>query len=113
MVSYFIKEICSCDNVTELMINNYGNYVVQKALKLSSINDKNILMQNIIKNLPKMKDKKLNSKWKSILEITLEQMVEGYVERPMDKLNIITPSPTKYNWMKMIKYWDWDWDWNI
>ena len=46
------------------MVNNYGNYVVQKALKLSSHNDKNLLMQNIIKNLPKMKDKKLNSKWK-------------------------------------------------
>jgi len=53
-------------------MNNYGNYVVQKALKLSSKKDKIDLIKNITKNIDKIKDKKLNQKWKTIIESNLE-----------------------------------------
>jgi len=58
------------------MINNYGNYVVQKALKLSSKNVKIMLINNIFKHIDKIKDKKLKSKWKSIIESNLEGTFE-------------------------------------
>ena len=62
-------------------MNNYGNYVVQKALKLSSKDDKTTLIKNIFKNMNKIKDKKLNAKWKSILESNLEGTFESFDDR--------------------------------
>lgn len=50
------------------MKNNYGNYVVQKALKLAPKEGKLILIDQIRKNIEKVVDKKLICKWKSIVE---------------------------------------------
>lgn len=50
------------------MINMYGNYVVQKALRLCSKKEKKNIIENIVKNIEKIKDKKINTKWKSIVE---------------------------------------------
>ena len=49
------------------MINNYGNYVVQKAIKLSSGESRKRLIQDIIKNLSKLEDKKIINKWRTII----------------------------------------------
>ena len=49
------------------MKNSFGNYVVQKALKLCTGFLKVKLTNNIKKNIEKINDKKLVSKWKSIL----------------------------------------------
>lgn len=49
------------------MKNNYGNYVVQKALKISSGNPKLKLIISILKNIEKIGDKKLIAKWKNIV----------------------------------------------
>ncbi len=49
------------------MKNNYGNYVVQKALKLANQSDKSKLVKCIIKNIEKIGDRKLIMKWKSII----------------------------------------------
>lgn len=49
------------------MKNNYGNYVVQKALKISSGTPKQKLIISILKNIEKIGDKKLIAKWKSIV----------------------------------------------
>lgn len=49
------------------MKNNYGNYVVQKALKLSTGNLKSKLMTIILRNIEKIGDKKLMMKWRSIV----------------------------------------------
>ena len=49
------------------MKNNYGNYVVQKALKLANESDKTKLVNCIIRNIDKIGDKKLIHKWKSII----------------------------------------------
>lgn len=61
------------------MENNYGNYVIQKALKLSNKLDKITLIQNIYRNINKIKDKKLIEKWKSIIEANLDATID-YVE---------------------------------
>ena len=49
------------------MKNSFGNYVVQKALKLSNGFLKVKLINNIKKNIEKINDKKLIDKWKSII----------------------------------------------
>jgi hypothetical protein len=56
-----------CFNDLDLMKNNYGNYVVQKALKLSQSPFKEQLITAIIKNIEKIGDKKLIMKWQSIV----------------------------------------------
>ncbi len=52
-----------------LMKNNYGNYVIQTALKASKNNKniQNILINIINKNLLFLKDKKLINKWKNLI----------------------------------------------
>ena len=66
-LEFYINEICSENNLIELMINNYGNYVVQKAIKLSSGESRKRLIQDIIKNLSKLEDKKIINKWRTII----------------------------------------------
>jgi hypothetical protein len=66
-LEFYINEICSDNNIIELMINNYGNYVVQKAIKLSSGESQERLIQDIIKNLSKLEDKKIINKWRAII----------------------------------------------
>ena len=66
-LEFYINEICSENNIIELMINNYGNYVVQKAIKLSSGESQERLIQEIIKNLCKLEDRKIINKWRTII----------------------------------------------
>jgi len=63
----FIDEISQHTRVLDLMKNSYGNYVVQKALKLSKDNNKTKFVNCIMKNLDKFSDKKLINKWKGIV----------------------------------------------
>ena len=50
------------------MKNSYGNYVIQKALKLSNGHFKVKITNNIKKCLDKFTDKKMINKWSNILE---------------------------------------------
>ena len=67
----YINEICIGNNISELILNNYGNYVIQKALKLSTGKSKDILIQNILKNLCVIDDQKISNKWKNIISSKL------------------------------------------
>jgi hypothetical protein len=49
------------------MKNSYGNYVIQKALKVSNGNNKKLLITTIVNNVDKLNDKKLIFKWKTIV----------------------------------------------
>jgi hypothetical protein len=49
------------------MKNNYGNYVVQKAMKLAKNPLKEQLISAIIKSIDKIGDRKLIFKWQSIV----------------------------------------------
>jgi hypothetical protein len=67
----YINEICIGNNISELMLNNYGNYVIQKAIKLSTGKSKDILIQNILNNLCLIDDQKISNKWKNIISSKL------------------------------------------
>ena len=67
ILSKFINEIYSSERIAEVMKNNFGNYVIQKALKLSTGKERTILAEIVNKNIFKLNDKKLIAKWKSIV----------------------------------------------
>jgi len=67
LLSKFLEEIGHKTKIVELIKNSYGNYVIQKALKLASGYQKGKLTGIIKKHLEKLHDKKLISKWKNIL----------------------------------------------
>ncbi len=66
-LSRFIEEVLATDQLCDLMKNNYGNYVVQKAVKVSVGPNKILFVQNVLKNLSKLNNNKLVKKWKAII----------------------------------------------
>jgi hypothetical protein len=68
ILNNYINEVCSSNKINEIMKNNYGNYVIQKALKLSSGKSKKLLVITVQNNINKLKEKKLIIKWHSILK---------------------------------------------
>ena len=66
----YINQICCENNLTEVIRNSYGNYVIQKAVKLSSGKIREKLIKEIMKNLNKLEEKKIISKWKMIISQT-------------------------------------------
>ena len=67
-LSKFIQETCfEYNSVGTLIKNNYGNYVIQTALKTAKNGMKISLINAIENNLNILGEKKLINKWKSIL----------------------------------------------
>jgi len=64
----FIVETSMNLGVVDLMKHSYGNYVIQKAIKLSDGNNKKNYISLISKNINKLQDKKLIYKWFSIID---------------------------------------------
>lgn len=58
--------------IAEVMKNSYGNYVVQKALKVAKGTNREVLAVNVNKNIYKLYDKKLIAKWRAIVSFYLE-----------------------------------------
>jgi hypothetical protein len=83
VVNNFIDEVASTNRVVDLMKNNYGNYVVQKALKLSTGLHKSKLVNSVLKNLEKIGDRKLILKWKSIVEGHINN---SYIDMDMNQM---------------------------
>jgi len=67
LIGRFVDEVCQQSNIVELMKNSYGNYVIQKGIKLAKEQNKQKLLSNIFKHLDKLNDLKLIIKWKGIL----------------------------------------------
>jgi len=65
--SKYIEEITNSDKLSGLIRNSYGNYVVQKALKIAQGKDKQFLQNAIAKSIPQIPDRKIRSKWEQIL----------------------------------------------
>ena len=63
----YINEICNENNIIEIIKNNYGNYVIQKAVKLSTGESRERIVGEISKNINKLEDKKIINKWKTII----------------------------------------------
>ena len=49
------------------MKSSFGNYVVQKALKVSNEENRNKLVETILNNIEKLNERKLIDKWKKIV----------------------------------------------
>ena len=93
----YINEIISSNCIYDVMKSNYGNYVIQKAIKLAKGENKNKFVFNAASQINKLNDNKLIQKWKSILmqhlkELTPEQIQElksqNYFGSKNDKLMI-------------------------
>ena len=63
----YIDEIINSNCIYEVMKSNYGNYVIQKAIKLAKGENKNKFVFTAAKEINKLNDNKLILKWKSIL----------------------------------------------
>ena len=63
----YINDLVNSKRIFEVMKDNFGNFVIQKALKLAFGYNKNILIEAIYNNIYKLNNKKLIIKWKSLL----------------------------------------------
>jgi hypothetical protein len=77
MINCFIQEVVGNDKINFLIKSNYGNYVIQKALKISSVTNKLSLINAILQNLEKLGDKKLMVKWKHIVDTSVEECMRA------------------------------------
>ena len=63
----YIEEIVASKKIYEIMKSKFGNYVIQKAIKLAKNEHKTKLIFNAAIMINNLKEKKLIAKWKSIL----------------------------------------------
>jgi len=69
VISRFIEEVKITKKIVDLIKNNYGNFVVQKALKVANQVNRRLLSTLISKNLHKLTDRKLEEKWRALINI--------------------------------------------
>lgn len=84
LTSIFIDEILIGQKLLELMRNNFGNYVIQKALKTAKGNSKEKLLSAIKKNIEKLNDIKLVTKWNQILDISELKIMPEFHSMPIN-----------------------------
>jgi hypothetical protein len=70
----YINEIIESKLISDVMKSNYGNYVVQKVIKLASGESKKNFVFNAAKEIEKLNDNKLIQKWKSILSSHISEL---------------------------------------
>lgn len=66
--STFIKEITNSQRLSALVSHSYGNFVIQKALKLAQGDERNNLIMAIERSFPQIQDKKIRMKWQEIIQ---------------------------------------------
>ena len=81
VLSQFINKLYESKKIVEVMKNNFGNYVIQKALKITTRNNKKCLLDIIVRNIFKLNDKKLIIKWKSIVSPYLQGTNTLFVDK--------------------------------
>jgi len=74
ILNNYIEELISINKICEVMKSNYGNYVIQKAIKLAKGEYKQKLVFNAAKDINKLNDPKLIKKWKSILSPNVKEL---------------------------------------
>lgn len=87
VMNKFMDEVCHKKRILELMKNPFGNYVIQKALKLSTGFYKGKMGGIIKKHLEKLNDKKLVAKWKYILQNLTSNNLGGGLGGKLNNLN--------------------------
>ena len=76
----YIDEIINMNRIFEVMKSNYGNYVIQKAIKLAKGEYKQKLIYYASKDINKLNDQKLIKKWKSILKPHIKDLTKEQLE---------------------------------
>ena len=76
----YINEIINSNCIYEVMKSNYGNYVIQKAIKLAKGENKNKFVFNAANQINKLNDNKLIQKWKSILMPHLKELTSDQIQ---------------------------------
>jgi hypothetical protein len=74
ILNEYIDEIINSNYIYDVMKSNYGNYVIQKAIKLAKGEYKNKFVFTAAKEINKLNDNKLIQKWKSILGTHLKDL---------------------------------------
>jgi len=72
----YINEIIESNRISDVMKSNYGNYVVQKVIKLASGESKKNFVFNAAKEIEKLNDNKLIQKWKLILSPHISELTD-------------------------------------
>ena len=75
-IDYFINEITNSNKVILLIKNSFGNYVLQKALKLARDTSKIIIINNILNDLNTLESKKLHMKWSNVCDTILQSLMQ-------------------------------------
>ena len=71
------------------MKNNFGNYVIQKALSLADIATKEELALKVQENVPFLSNKKLKSNWNHIID-QCAQNISCSPKSPMNDFSSFT-----------------------
>jgi hypothetical protein len=74
--SQFVQELVHCERLTSLIKNGFGNYVIQRSLKVAAGEDRANLIAAIQKCMPAIQDRKIRKKWEKILQSTQSQEQE-------------------------------------
>ena len=80
ILNNYIEELINTNKIYEVMKSNYGNYVIQKAIKLAKGDHKQRLIYNAAKDINKLNELKLIKKWKSILSIYIKELTNNQIE---------------------------------
>ena len=62
------------------MKSNYGNYVVQKVIKIAEGENKKKFVFNAAKDIDKINDNKLIQKWKSLLSPHINELDKEQID---------------------------------
>ena len=76
----YINEIIENKCISNVMKSNYGNYVVQKVIKLAEGENKKKFVFNAAKDIEKINDNKLIQKWKSLLSPHINELDKEQIE---------------------------------
>ena len=79
VLNIYVTEIIQSKKISLIMKNNFGNYVIQKALKISNNNLEKILVNEVNNNIYKLNDKKLIEKWKNIILSHINTLNQTFV----------------------------------
>ena len=75
----YINEIIESKCIADVMKSNFGNYVVQKVIKISEGENKKKFVFNAAKEIEKLNDNKLIQKWKSLLNPHISELNEEQI----------------------------------
>jgi hypothetical protein len=76
----YINEIIDNKCISNVMKSNYGNYVVQKVIKLAKGENKKNFVFNAAKDIDKINDTKLIQKWKSLLSPHISELNKEQID---------------------------------